>query len=916
VSGDENYQGINLPTLTAVNHDDETAFMVVIEPQAGLKTSESGGKAIVSVSLNQPPNQALVISFQSSDETEGVVQPSRLRFTPQNFDTSQEITITGIDDFLVDGNTPYWISTELSPMAALPSSALSGELFVTNDDDDSGETISFKVTPNRLESTLSPNETIALPLLVTPSAPGPTNFEISIEEGAEENEGDTWITVTPLSWTAASGEQQVVLVELNSNNRSEAHLSATITIVNVNSPESRQSVQVSLDITHPCPSGLSDSLQIGLAQIGGFASLALVAENTLFFEVEYQSKVTQVFPNKDLQFPFPNLSIPKNAIVAGFQLGPVTADSPTAIIRAFGQNQFGEQCFESLEIDIEYAEAGIVAVRVLNEDGSTAPKTVPAETKLVIEIETDGASSVSVGETTMISDLNPNSNFRNTWTLSITSNENLVLPITLKTPGNPPIVSMDPDFPELIIQVDLPPETADDFLTTDEDSVLTINVITDLLANDIDRDSEAPLRFITLVLNSNRGILMDNGDGTWQFDPNQDFETLNSRGRETINLSYLIEDAAGQSTQGNVHLEILGINDKPIVADDFFTLTNSEEVFLDILANDFDLDGELEILPLSHETKGEVDIDPAGLIRYVPDTFFGIDSFTYSVSDGDGGLGSARVIILIEKELLPEKTSPLADAADFNRDGQADILFQDAQGNLLLWLMKDGQVAHESGFSPSMLPDDNWKIAATADFNQDGFPDLVLQHPKDFLALWTLAGTTLIQSDFLVPFRTGTPSWHLAAAADFDGDETPDLVFQHLSGDLALWEMENNQRVEAKFFTPRRIGNQDWRVVGAADFNSDGKTDLLVRHVDGWIGVWFMNDTQFVAGTFLNPKRISLDWKTKGVSDYNSDNQPDILFQSEEGKVLIWNMDGVNLLESNEVDLRSPNPDFQIVGPK
>lgn len=84
---------------------------VIINPTSGLATTESGGRANFSVSLNCPTMGEVRIDFSSSDQTEGQVSPTSLTFTTSTWNIPQTVTITGIDDFVDDGNVTYFILT-------------------------------------------------------------------------------------------------------------------------------------------------------------------------------------------------------------------------------------------------------------------------------------------------------------------------------------------------------------------------------------------------------------------------------------------------------------------------------------------------------------------------------------------------------------------------------------------------------------------------------------------------------------------------------------------------------------------------------------------------------------------------------------------------------------------------------------
>ena len=68
-----------------------------------------------------------------------------------------------------------------------------------------------------------------------------------------------------------------------------------------------------------------------------------------------------------------------------------------------------------------------------------------------------------------------------------------------------------------------------------------------------------------------------------------------------------------------------------------------------MLANDTDADGEpLTVTSMTRPASGTAKIRPDGSIRYRPrGGFTGTDTFTYTVSDGKGGLDTATVTVTV-----------------------------------------------------------------------------------------------------------------------------------------------------------------------------------------------------------------------------------------------------------------------------
>ena len=72
-------------------------------PTAGLMTTEAGGTATFTVVLNTQPTADVTIALSSSDTTEGTVSPASLIFTTANWNVAQTVTVTGVNDAVVDG---------------------------------------------------------------------------------------------------------------------------------------------------------------------------------------------------------------------------------------------------------------------------------------------------------------------------------------------------------------------------------------------------------------------------------------------------------------------------------------------------------------------------------------------------------------------------------------------------------------------------------------------------------------------------------------------------------------------------------------------------------------------------------------------------------------------------------------------
>lgn len=101
---------VSLPTATV------TAISIpkFIVTANDLSTNESGDTAVINVTLATKPTRDVVITFVSSDITEGTLNNSVLTFTTTNWASPQAITVTGQNDALDDGTQPYVISASIN----------------------------------------------------------------------------------------------------------------------------------------------------------------------------------------------------------------------------------------------------------------------------------------------------------------------------------------------------------------------------------------------------------------------------------------------------------------------------------------------------------------------------------------------------------------------------------------------------------------------------------------------------------------------------------------------------------------------------------------------------------------------------------------------------------------------------------
>jgi hypothetical protein len=108
-----------------------------VTPTSGLVTTEGGGTAAFTVKLNSQPTANVSVGLSSSDTTEGTVSPISLTWTPSTWNVAQTVTVTGVDDTLVDGDIAYTIVTAPATSSDAKYNGLNpADVAVTNLDND------------------------------------------------------------------------------------------------------------------------------------------------------------------------------------------------------------------------------------------------------------------------------------------------------------------------------------------------------------------------------------------------------------------------------------------------------------------------------------------------------------------------------------------------------------------------------------------------------------------------------------------------------------------------------------------------------------------------------------------------------------------------------------------------------------
>ena len=342
----------------------------------------------------------------------------------------------------------------------------------------------------------------------------------------------------------------------------------------------------------------------------------------------------------------------------------------------------------------------------------------------------------------------------------------------------------------IVASVNDAPVAVDDNANTNEDN----STVIDVLANDYDIDGTIDPTSVTnsgLLAPSHGNININGTTGAITYTPDADWFG-------TDNFEYKVFDNEGLYDIANVTVTVNSVNDAPIAVDDSETTAYETPVSIDVLVNDYDIDGSIDptsventgLLQASH---GSISINgTTGAITYTPDNgYSGADSFEYKVfDDGTPALYDIALVNVTVNASTNQAPDAVDDNANTNEDNDViiDVLANDSDpdGNLDptsventgLLQPSNGTITNINGSTGHMTyePDADW-------FGTDNFEYKVF----DDEGLYDIANVTVtvasvndapiaVDDSETTPYETPVSIDVLANDSDPDGNLVPSSV--------------------------------------------------------------------------------------------------------------------------------------------
>lgn len=135
------------------------------------------------------------------------------------------------------------------------------------------------------------------------------------------------------------------------------------------------------------------------------------------------------------------------------------------------------------------------------------------------------------------------------------------------------------------------------------------------------------------------------------------------------------------------------------------------------------------------------------------------------------------------------------------------------------------------------VPDNvNQRVVGIGDFDNSGADDILFRHPDGRWSYYLSSSSFSTQpEEGFLTINDGV-EWKLAGVGDFNDDGNDDILLRSNSGDWEYYPMQGSRHVKDESGSVDVTSNLDYAIAGIGDLNSDGKDDVILRHVDG---SWF-----------------------------------------------------------------------------
>ena len=679
-SADANYNGLSVGSVTAQITDNDTVGVQITQSGGSTTVTEGGATDSYTVAISTQPTANVTVTITSGGQVS--VDKTSLVFTTANWNTAQTVTVTAVNDSVVEGAHTGTITHAVTSADANYNGLSVGGVTAQITDND---TVGVRITQSGGSTTVTEGgatDSYTVALATQPTA----NVTVTITSGSQVSVDKTSLVFTTANWNTA---QTVTVTAVNDSIVEGAH-TGTIThaVTSADANYNGLSVgSVTAQITD------NDTVGVQITQSGG---------STTVTEGGATDSYTVVLSTQ----PTANVTV---TITSG---GQVSVDKTSLVFTTANWNTAQTVTVTAVNDSVvEGAHTGTITHAVTSADANYNGLSVGSVTAQITDNDTVGVQITQSGGSTTVTE----GGATDSYTVVLSTQPTANVTVTITSGGQ---VSVD--------------KTSLVFTTANWNTAQTVTV--------------------TAV---NDSVV---------------------EGAHTGTITHAVTSADANYNGLSVGSVTAQITDNDTVGGQYNRASKS---------NDFNGDGTSDVL-WQNQTNGVVG---SWLIKN------GV--YTDWANLGGADLNVWKVV----------------GVGDFNGDGTSDVLWQNQTNGVVgSWLIKNGVYtdwADLGGADPNV-----WKIVGVGDCNGDGTSDVLWQNQTN-----GVVGSWLIKNGVYTDWAnlgSADPNvWKVVGVGDFNGDGTSDVLWQNqTNGVVGSWLIKNGVYTDWA-----NLGGADpnvWKIVGVA----------------------------------------------------------------------------------------------------
>jgi serralysin len=194
-------------------------------------------------------------------------------------------------------------------------------------------------------------------------------------------------------------------------------------------------------------------------------------------------------------------------------------------------------------------------------------------------------------------------------------------------------------------------------------------------------------------------------------------------------------------------------------------------------------------------------------------------------------------------------------------------------------------------------------VQGLGDLNNDGNEDVVWRDSAGKSYVWLMNAQSIAQGAALtssngVDMLTLSQAWQVKEVADFNGDGKADILWRNASASqAAIWYMDGKTVTSGAMY--ENVADS-MEVGGVGDFDGDGKVDIFWRdRTSGANSIWREGKQSLSQAIALS---VGMDWTIEAVADFSGDGKADVFWRNGSNQVGVWEMNGAQILKGAMVN--------------